>query len=237
MKRLAISLAGAAILVLGCGTALADSVTYDWTGVVTSSTGAYGSIAAGTVVSGTYTINIGNGNPAFNIGTISTSQPWVVENKGGAHQGLPVQTGGAVFSSTLVGTGVNYASSTNFSLGSRSSAADLVSFGKITGYQATESADSSFTNTSNYVQSGSTLNLTGPSSFSGAGLPLFLFATAASGFIEQDSVKNNVDTSSELFYRINTMTEVAAVPLPATAWLMIGGLVGLGSLARKRRTA
>jgi hypothetical protein len=39
--------------------ATADSVTYDFTGTVTSVSGVYGSVTPGATITGTYTINLG----------------------------------------------------------------------------------------------------------------------------------------------------------------------------------
>jgi hypothetical protein len=83
----------------------ADSVTYDFTGVITSSSGDYGSFAAGGVVTGSYTFDLGKGIASQGIGQVgSTSNAWLVQAYGGSvytAQGTPALPTGLVFSSTI----------------------------------------------------------------------------------------------------------------------------------------
>src|ERR1039457_6197653 len=98
---------GASLLVCGVlasPAAFADSVTYDFTGTTTGASGTYGSIADGTTVTGTYTINVANGVPSQSSLPVSLTSEWYSQEYSGTSQSIPSNSA-YVFSSTAnVGT-------------------------------------------------------------------------------------------------------------------------------------
>jgi hypothetical protein len=73
------------------------------------------------------------------------------------------------------------------------------------------------------------LNNSSGNPYSSDGLPVFSGATTSTGdeFVTEGGSINGV-----VKYNITSLT---AVPLPASVWLMLSGLVGVGVMARKRR--
>ena len=104
---------GASLLVcavLASPAAFAASVTYDFTGTVTGTSGTYGSITDGTTVTGTYTINVANGVPSQSVLPVSLTSTWYSQEYSGTFYGIPSNSA-YVFSSTAnVGT-VSYQTS------------------------------------------------------------------------------------------------------------------------------
>jgi len=233
---------------------IADSITYDFTGTVISSTGDYSSAAIGSTVSGTYTINLANADPTQSDGTVGSSTVWTAQVEGGpavstSIQPVPPQTGAPVFASTFLGTDISYKSLTivgaggsqSFVSGSpaqvNSNPSDPFS-PLVNGYiyEANEAVWPNYINDANetFVQSGFYLEGTSLT-WSAAGLPLLSSSTSAVGEIEKIIVTNGFNTTADdLMYNITSLS-VAPVPLPPGTWLMLSGLVGLTVFARKHR--
>jgi hypothetical protein len=88
-----------AAALLGASMAANAQVVYDFTGVVADTEG-FNLPPIGSQVSGTYTFDLANGNPAQNIGVVGSSN-WDVNTYGGPLSGtLPVPTS-LVFASTF----------------------------------------------------------------------------------------------------------------------------------------
>jgi len=104
----------ALMLLAGPVAAHADAVTYDFVGTVINSGGSYSSAAIGSTVTGTYTFNFANENPAQSSGTIGMINDisgWSSQAFGGTEYGNALPTG-LVFSTTLSGSGFSYSTPT-----------------------------------------------------------------------------------------------------------------------------
>jgi len=112
MKRTKHSLASIALLVLLSVAAKANAITYDFSGAVTQVSGAYGSIALGAVVTGSYTFELANANPDQSSGIVgSPSASWSSQLIGGSFYfgDLPA-VNSVVFSSVANVAGFTYTS-------------------------------------------------------------------------------------------------------------------------------
>src|SRR6266404_1422331 len=98
---------GASLLVcavLASPATFAASVTYDFTGTVTGVSGGYASIADGTTITGTYTINVANGVPSqsslpVTLTSVSLTSEWYYQEYSGTNYSIPSNSA-YVFSST-----------------------------------------------------------------------------------------------------------------------------------------
>jgi hypothetical protein len=92
--------------------AFAQSVTYDFTGDVTIASGIYSSVPIGAVVTGTYTFDMSNANPAQSSGTVgSATSAWSSQSFGGTfYLAAPTPIDSVMFSSTASVSGFTYAS-------------------------------------------------------------------------------------------------------------------------------
>ena len=204
---------GAAIVAAPC---LANAVTYAYSGIVDKSSGVYSS--AGTTVSGTITINYSAAIPSQSTGTIgSTSADWYAESYGGSGEALPAPPA-LVFTSTLDSGGVSY------STGSPS--VYVLTSDSIHGSSdgAAFSAENQENSTiHSYVQNA--ILLEGNSAhpvWDSSGLPSFANVTGQNSYLLK--VDDGVATSGLVY----TITSLTPVPLPASMWLLLGGIGGLG---------
>jgi len=209
---------GTAALVAAPLAAHAASVTYDFTGTVTSSGGIYAQ-TVGTTVSGTYTINLANGS-----GTPSLVSSWKdLENNG---------TNAYVFSDSVSGGTFFYNTPSAGTFSSQSYVENFTSPpDEYDGYEG------QFTGSGTGVESSFTVNNNGTAAACGSnGLPLTFTSpvggSSDTGYINDFSGGSKVGTLS---YSITSLTLPSTVPLPAAAWLMFSGLAGLVFVARRRK--
>jgi hypothetical protein len=222
----------AAALLAASSAADADSVTYDFTGVLAADPqGSFAGIARDTVVTGTFTFNIANANPGQSLLPVSQTSPWSAQEVTGSSLGT-TPSNAYVFS-------------------------DVIHFGN---YSYSTGAPGPFISQT-YVQGNTPLNYPGYqyimldaqyqtavdiaqltvelSDFNGTspqwgpdGLPLPITGPDPNAFGTLAIVANGVETGSILF-ELTSLTP-APVPLPAAAWLLLSGLAGFSLCARKR---
>jgi len=207
----------------------AASVTYDYTGTVSSASGVYSS--AGSTVSGTITINFTAANLSQSSGAVgSSSAAWDAIAYGGTYYG-PATPAALVFSWNLTSGGVSLGSSSPSSAGSDS---------YVYGYPAISGSVSSWGASDIEFLSGTSsidnqIALFGTSTVApygySNGLPVLGSATS-----QGDELIDTVN-SSNVGVLNYTITSLTPVPLPASALLIVSGLSGLGTFARKKRAA
>jgi len=220
MKR---AFVAAVALALGSPAAFAGSVTYEFTGTVTSSTGSYGSIASGTSVTGTYTINVGNGIAGQSLLPVSLTSNWYSQEQSGSSFSLP-SNGAYVFSSTATVGTASYSTSTT--PGTYNSTTYVYGYNGGASYEGFEENYSTATSA---TESFFNLSNSSGNPYSSSGLPVFAAATTGSG--EFELISGGATTGS-INYNITALTPV---PLPAAAWLLLSGLGGLGLFGRPRK--
>jgi hypothetical protein len=196
----------------------AASVTYDFTGTVTSSSGIYAQ-TVGTTVSGTYTINLANGS-----GTPSLVSSWKdLENNG---------TNAYVFSDSVSGGTFFYNTPSAGTFSSQSYVENFTSPpDEYDGYEG------QYTGSGTGVESSFTINNgSSAAAYNSSGLPLS-FATPVAGSNDNGylHVSSQGQQIGALNYNITSLTLDSTVPLPAAAWLMFSGLGGLVGIARRRK--
>jgi hypothetical protein len=197
----------------------ADSITYDFTGIVTNSGGDYSSVAIGSLISGTLTLNFANadGDSTRNYGVVgSTASGWSVGTIGNPPAAM-------VVSSTANVDGISYVS--------QAPIGNSYSFIEGSGGTGAYFQAGEYVNTLSQPNTESSIELYGSgsaSAYSSAGLPINV--GGGTGFFA--IVTNGIN--SEVVYNISSLSPV---PLPASVWLMLSGLVGVGAMARKRRAA
>ena len=214
----------------------AQQVTYDFTGTVTSS--GFGSIAAGTAVTGTYTINLGNADPGLSDNGINKYEPWSRDTAGGAlfsSLDSSPQTGSVFSSSVVVGTPTTatFANSGLSAIGNLSSilgGSDYYS-GSVTDYTSATSFVSSSFNLADLTEA----------PFGATGLPVFGVNTTGTGvleFVSNYAPGNSGYNERQLDYSITSLSRVEAPEINAASaasglTLLLGGLAVL----RGRRRA
>jgi hypothetical protein len=204
----------------------AETVTYDFTGVVTQVIGnAYSSsVTAGETITGTYTLNFAAADPSQSAGTVgSQNSDWTANKTSGSINGTAPDTNYVFTSTAQVG-------STSYSTDpSQAKGYDLVStISGTTGFSPYYSAaENSFT--SGRSGTGSDFVLHGVA-WTSAGLPDFAAATNPAGaFFSYDNT-----AYSSVVYSVNSLTPA---PLPGAVWLMLSGVGALGAIVRKRKAA
>lgn len=210
-------------------TSKAASITYDFAGTVTSGSGIYSDVAVGTPINGTYTFVFSNAVASQSFGTIGSQSGWYVQAYGGSGDGLPLPSG-LVFYSTAQADGVSYATAAPAAFESSSI---VQGYDNGLGFEAmeTQQADNTGANLSRSVFSFQNSASSG-AAYSSEGLPL-LGANLAIEFSEFETETQG--DFSTISYTVNTVSPISTVPLPATGWLVLGGLGGLGALARRKR--
>jgi len=205
--------------------AIADSVTYDFTGTVFISAGIYSSAAVGSTITGTFTIDIANGIPSQSRLPVSTSSYWYSQEMTGSFWGLP-PSNAYVFSSTAQDGSVSYQTdSTALAYNSQSIAQDNCGGGtsgcEYNGYES-DSASIGILTFSQINLFGTLNTIDGLPVLSGP-----LNATGHFGTANGDGVDN------ELWYNLTSIAPTTPVPLPATVWLLLSALGGLGAMGRR----
>jgi len=232
-----------AVLILAATLAIpvaaeASSVTFDFTGRVFGATGIYSSIAIGASVTGTYTINIGNGNPSQSVLPVSLTSNWSSVNTNGTSVSIPSNSAYVFTTHADVG-GIDYLTSSNPSATFSQSFVEGTPYVAAVGqnaatagvYTGGESNDFTSTGGGNPQSEFQLLSSTGDP-FDASGLPLFTGGITGLGFFSSNLGNGTTDPGSGVLqYQITSLTPV---PLPTSAWLMLSGL---GFLALRRRAA
>jgi hypothetical protein len=218
------TLSATGALFVGCGlaasgTSFAESVTYDFTGVVVGpdSTAAW----VGDTVSGTFTINFAAATQS--TGTIGSAGfdeqgPYVFSTSGQVTSGNTV-----LFSYSTQAPGST--TSTYYIQGS-----------DFTTYQGLEGQEKPGAIWQSELLLEAPTNSGPPYVYGANGLPISPLPAGladASGQIYYDNETADVVYSAD--FDITSLTP-AVVPLPAAAWLLLSGLGALGMFARKRAT-
>jgi hypothetical protein len=242
-KKIAL-LVAATLAALPIG-ANAASVTYDFTGTIVSADGVFA--AASGPITGTFTVNLAAANPLQSSAAVSMSSLWGMGAYGGAsfassgaNLGFPCQCGPApmlpanvVFSSTISGSGFSFATPGIAGSHGVRSAVEGVDVSGQGGTPNEWAGDDYVENSTGLTSFESTMHFNGnPGAappYTIAGLPNFTLATQG-GF---GQLFNGAASNSFLTYEI-TSVSLAPVPLPASAWLLLSALGGLGVLGRRR---
>ena len=205
----------------------AQPVTFNFTGIVSNSIGSFGSIAVGTAITGTYTLDFAAANPGISTGTVGApSGVWEARSESGAAYGIAVPSG-FVFSSTAQVGAFSY--STGPQQGYQNLSHVMGNNGGTGNFYAFE--DTALDGRDRTVSSFSIYPLsTGSGGFSSNGLPVLVTGGLNTGYIDLDV--NGV--TSELNYTINSLT-VAAVPEPETYAMLIAGLGLLGFVGQRMK--
>jgi len=200
-----------ALLVVGvANTGLAQSVSYDFTGSVTGSFGAFSTIADGTEVTGTVTFDYA---AAQNLsGTIGTTGGWLTTADSGSYNGT-APSPAFIFSETVQVAGVNYQTGANLNASTysaQSSVAGSASSATSNNYfLATEATINEQPYNADYSDFFLESHPSDPAPYSSAGLPLFNLANAvAGGYFGIGSNANTVN------YNITSLTPVATTSAP-----------------------
>ena len=206
----------------------AQAETVDFSGIVTSSSNAP-AVLDGMTISGTYTIDLANGNPYSGSGSVNTFAPWVYA-VGPSPDGNPLGSAyvepGPVFASTAQVGAFSYASvaSPLFANGSEVSGSDQ---GGVYFAFETETPSSSFSSSSSF-------QITGNLAFSPAGIPLFGQGSAGTGDITVDvgGVQSVID------YNIKSITaapEMDPASVTSALTLLFGGLAVIRGRRRENQ--
>jgi hypothetical protein len=218
------------IATLAATAANAQSVTYDFTGVVTSSD--FGSVATGMTVKGSYTIDLGNADlsgDGMSDNTIGYLGPWLRGVAGGTAYSMPVPSG-TVFSSTLSAGAFNYASSGPSPFGSDSYIAGAP------GYYTADDRE--------YTRGGiwftdSSFMLNGAMPYDLNGLPLFSSGIATGSFGYERYVSTAAvpyNQGPQFNYAIKSVTRLAAPEIdPISAGSSLTLILGAMAVLRGRR--
>jgi hypothetical protein len=217
-----------AAALLGASMAANAQVVYDFTGVVTNTEGLV-QPPIGSQVSGTYTFDFANGNPAQSIGVVGSSN-WDVSTYGGPLSGtLPVPTS-LVFASTF-----RDALNNSFTTPPPTSAFGYYGSGANGGPRTFFSAGDNFM-ISQYVTGYEGFEIVNPhGAYSADGLPVLAGATHAQGTITERSSSNQI--GYDVLFTITSLTRAPELDSASAA----GGLTLLLSLlamamgARPRR--
>lgn len=231
MHKISKSFAVMVLASLGTGIASASTLTYTFTGVVTSASGTFatydGASVIGDAVKGTYIFNYGAAIPSQSSGGTPGSSGWnsVSEFPGNFPSGGSLSAL-LVFTSTaqVVGTNISYATflpGTGFDIGSNAGGNN----GNL--FQATEIANQA---------SGGTQSTFDTDAYDSNGGPVYPTSSPPGSAFGHFAVTTGGSTNV-LSYDITSISPPSPVPLPASAWLMLSGVIGLGAMARKRRTA
>jgi hypothetical protein len=212
-----IALFASVTLCVVSGVAHAAAVTYDFTGVVTSSSGFFSNALVGEQITGTYTFDLGAANPSQSSGAIGPPpSTFLASSYGGTRYSLPAP--GSVFASTaVVGAIPEYSS---FPPESYDYAAKSSVEASSSGYTASERVDYDQVF---YASSGFAIST--PDYYTAAGLPLSGLtgtpALSAAGYLDA--------ADGSLTYQITSL-QLQPVPLPAALLLLLSGLGGFGAL-------
>jgi hypothetical protein len=203
--------------------ARAESITYDFTGIVTESSNLYASVAVGSQITGTYTFNLDPANFTDITGTVgSTSANWQVRNATGVAYARPSNLN-YLFTSTASAGSFSYASDPAAAQGYLNFSS--VTAGPTQSYQGDEQTISS-PDSSNQVAFESFMEINGVSDYGTDGLPLFTSTSRGDGKVL------DATTNSVVLYTISSVT---AVPIPGAFWLLVSGIGTIGAVLRVRR--
>jgi hypothetical protein len=222
---------GVLAAILASAAASAAPATFDFMGTVTASDVA--SVAAGTKITGTYTIDLSNADPNSSDGPINPIFPWIRAVVGGAAYSQPVPAG-TVFSSTAKAGSFNFADSAPSALGSAS---------QVTGGSFFYGAyDSEYISRSSFEESTLSINDFTAAPFTAGGLPVLGANSVGTGSIfyavnVSDSNGVKFDYGPKLDYSITSLTPVHTAPEmdPASAVGGITLLLGAIAVIRGRR--
>jgi hypothetical protein len=232
MHKISKSFAVMVLASLGTGIASASTLTYTFTGVVTSASGAFatydGVSVIGDAVKGTYIFNYGAAIPSQSSGTPGSSTWSSVSDFPGNFPSGGSLSALLVFTSTaqVVGTNISYATfppGTGFDIGSNAGGNNGNAF------SATEQA--------NQANGGDTQSTFETDAYDSKGGPVYPTSSPLGTAFGHFAVTTGGSTTNVLSYDITSISPPSPVPLPASAWLMLSGVIGLGAMARKRRTA
>jgi hypothetical protein len=206
----------------------AQAETFDFSGIVTSSSNAP-SVLDGMTITGTYTIDLANGNPYSGSGSVNYFAPWtyaVSPSPDGNPLGSAYVEPGPVFASTArVGS---------FSFASLASPL-FPNASEVSGSEQGESYFAFETASPNSLfTSSSSIDITGNPAYSVAGTPLFGHGSTGTG----DFVVNVDGVQSVIDYNIKSITaapEMDPASVASALTLLFGGLAVLRGRRRESR--
>jgi hypothetical protein len=213
----------------------AQAVTYDFTGIITSSD--FASVSTGMTISGTYTFNLGNADlssDGFSDNSISDNgQPWI---RGVSNQFSPVFNG-RVFSATETIGALSFGASPPSTFGSMSQLTGGDGFYSGTDYE--------YSSSKSYTESALDLsNDANPSfPFTLTGLPSLIAGTSATGSLSFAQIVSSaggaeIQLGAQIGYSISSLKAVAAPEIdPALATSAIALILGGLAVLRGRRGA
>src|ERR1700722_5448757 len=210
--------------------AAAQAETFDFSGIVTSSSNAP-SVLDGMTITGTYTIDLANGNPYSGSGSVNYIAPWtyaVSPSPDGNPLGSAYVEPGPVFASTAkVGT-FSYASVASPLFPNGSSVTGAEQGGSYFAFE-TATPKSSFTSSSSF-------EIAGNPAYSPKGLPLFGQGSTGMGdvIIDVGGVQSVID------YNIKSITaapEMDPASVAGALTLLFGGLAVLRGGRRESKLA
>ncbi len=198
-------------------TADAQAITFDFSGIVTSSTNAP-SVLSGMTITGSYTIDLANGNPYAGSGSVNYFAPWVYavsQSPDGNPLGAAYVEPGPVFASTATVGSFNYASVASPLFPNASEVTGSDQGGSYFAFE-TASPNSLFTGSSSF-------EITGNPAYSPTGSPLFGPGSEGTG----DIVVDVGGRQSVIDYNIKSIAaapEMDPASIASALTLLLGGL-------------
>lgn len=206
----------------------AQAETFDYSGIVTSSSNAP-SVLDGMTITGTYTIDLANGNPYSGSGSVNYFAPWtyaVSPSPDGNPLGSAYVEPGPVFASTAKVGSFSYASVASPIFPNGSSVTGAEQGGSYFAFE-TATPKNSFSRSSSF-------EITGNPAYSPNGMPLFGQGSTGMGdvIIDVGGVQSVID------YNIKSITaapEMDPASVASALTLLFGGLAVLRGRRRESR--